>query len=187
MTDFELFLLIIVFILFIVQVVLGWFLFRFYRLLETERRHPETIASPGIRNGGVGTPATEPGHPEEAEPGVAEPRLPRDIDIQTGSTDIHDSLLRVCEKYGFLSFTLATADGLSIASSLESSEEDAARFSDQYNRGITPDDERIRLLGLEYRGESVIGVIHGSGTVPDAWLTPLEEDLRAVMALWLFL
>ncbi|MBN1195065.1 MAG: hypothetical protein JXA08_06950 [Methanomicrobiaceae archaeon] len=185
MTDFELLLLIIVFILFIIQVVLGWFLFRFYRLLETERRHPETIPSPRVPERGAGTPSTEYDNLAGAEPRIAEPRLPRETDIHTGSTGIHDGLLRVCEKYGFLSVTLAAADGLSIASSLESSEEDSARFSDQYNRGITPDDTSIRLLGMEYRGESVIGIIHGTGAMPDAWLIPLEEDLRAIMARWL--
>ncbi|KQC03826.1 MAG: hypothetical protein APR53_00600 [Methanoculleus sp. SDB] len=185
MTDFELFLLIIVFILFIVQIVLGWFLFRFYRLLETGRRYPGTISVPGIPDGGAGTSEPGPGLVQEAGPRPAGSRLPHDTDIHAGSTGIHESLLRVCEKYGFFSITLATKDGLSIASSLESPEEDAARFSDQYNRGIAPDDENIRLLGLECHGESVIGIIRGNGPLPDTWLIPLEKDLRAVMAQWL--
>ncbi|NYT06518.1 MAG: hypothetical protein GKC04_09185 [Methanomicrobiales archaeon] len=182
MTDFELLLLGIVLILLVVQVVLGAFLYKFYRLLDARGRLS------AVEPGAVPASGHLPAGPETLgmPPGAVTASAPRgDIDVLRGSADISESMRRIGEKYGAISVTLASRDGLAIASSAGEADEEAATMSHAYFRGAPPEDPAVRLFGLEFRGEPVIAILRTGKPVPDAWEDSIREDLLALMAWWL--
>jgi len=163
----DLFILLFVLVLFMTQIVLGIYLLRIYRLLEKEEGRP--IRSfrfvPASRT--VSAAARSEG------------------DVIHGQTTIAESLQALCEKYSLDSCTIATRDGLVVASSLEDAEEEAAQFSYLYVNGIAPHDPFIRLFGLSYHGGEVVGIVKGQEEAFARVQQALEDELQAVLDWWL--
>ena len=83
---------------------------------------------------------------------------PKDIDCIHGKADISESLEALAEKYSLEEITLATADGLLLASSLGAPSADViSRDREIYtnNPGIRP--PGIMLFGVEHEGSSLVG------------------------------
>lgn len=166
MNEPDLFILAFVLVLFLFQVFLGIYLVRIYRILEREEGRP-------IRSFRFVPANRNPSRPVQ------------DGDVIHGRASMAESMRALCEKYGLDSCTIATRDGLVVASSLDDPEEEAAQYSYLYVNGIAPSDPFSRLFGLSYHGGEVVGIIKGKEEVlarsPDA----LEDELQAILDWWL--
>ena len=162
----DLFILLFVLVLFMLQVVLGIYLLRIYRILEKEEGQPirSMWFSPSRR-------------PESAARSEG--------DVIHGRKTIAESLKALCEKYSLDSCTIATPDGLVVASSLEDAEEEAAQYSYLYINGIAPHDPFIRLFGISYQGGEVVGIVKGRKEVFDNSQQALQNELQAILDWWL--
>ncbi|HOI57588.1 MULTISPECIES: hypothetical protein [unclassified Methanoculleus] len=129
--------------------------------------------------GGTGSFPESPG-----EPGPVGPARPRTaLNLQaTGS--LEESLGAIGQKYSLASFTLATADGLLIGSTRPGSEDEAARYSFLYTQGRLQDETGAELLGIPYRGETVVGIARPSEPLSAEEMSALEEDTRDALRHW---
>lgn len=156
----------------IVTIVAGfagilYFLSKIDRALA--RQHP----------GGTSSPPGSPGEPAPGEP--ARPR--RALDPQTTGS-LEESLGAIGQKYSLASFTLATADGLLIGSTRPGGEDEAARYSHLYTQGRLQDETGAELLGIPYRGETVVGIARPSEHLSTEEMSALEEDTRDALRHW---
>lgn len=87
-------------------------------------------------------------------------------------------------KYGLESVTLATADGLLIASTKPGSEDEAARYSHLYLQGKLRGENGIELLGMSHRGETVIAITRSSAPLSDDQRNALEKDIQNTLQHW---
>ncbi|KLK87591.1 hypothetical protein SZ63_09825 [Methanoculleus sediminis] len=126
------------------------------------------------------TPEASPG-PDIAAP-VSTPPLKAIDPASTGS--LEETLGAISEKYSLASLTLAAADGLLIGSTKPGSEDEAARYSHLYSEGRLHDEEGVELLGVPYRGETVVGIAHPSEHLSDEQMNALEQDIRETLQHW---
>lgn len=109
----------------------------------------------------------------------------RTVDILQDRTDIQRNMEALGEKYGLDSITLASPDGLVIASSDPDADQTAAQYSHMMKEGTKPEDSRIQLFEMHYRGSPLIGIIRVDRPLPATWLSSIEEDARKILNWWL--
>ncbi|MFA7562267.1 MAG: hypothetical protein WCY70_02385 [Methanoculleus sp.] len=97
---------------------------------------------------------------------------------------LEETLGAISEKYSLLSLTLATADGLLIGSTKPGSENEAARYSHLYSQGKRHEEGGTELLGISYRGETVVGIAHPSEHLSSELMSALEQDIRETLQHW---
>jgi hypothetical protein len=166
MNEPDLFILAFVLVLFLFQVFLGIYLLRIYRILEKEEGQP-------IRSFRFVPANRTPSQPVQ------------EGDVIQGRTSMAESMRALCEKYSLDSCTIATRDGLVVASSLDDPEEEAAQFSYLYVNGIAPSDPFSRLFGLSYHGGEVVGIVKGKEEVFARSQQTLEDELQTILDWWL--
>jgi hypothetical protein len=166
MNEPDLFILAFVLVLFLFQVFLAIYLLRIYRILEREEGRP-------IRSFRF--------IPANRASSIAN----QDGDVIHGRTSIAESMQALCEKYTLDSCTIATRDGLVVASSLDDPEEEAAQYSYLYINGIAPSDPFSRLFGLTYHGGEVVGIVKGKEEVFARSQQTLEDELQTILDWWL--
>lgn len=106
-------------------------------------------------------------------------------DVDPGSAKSLEGYLgAISRKYSLASFTLATADGLLIGSTKPGSEEEAARYSHLYARGGLHDETGAELLGIPYRGETIVGIVHPSKHLSTELMNALKQDTRDALQRW---
>jgi len=125
------------------------------------------------------------GKPESgAQPAPVEPaRSPGAID-SGNMRSLEEYLGVIGEKYSLASFTLATADGLLIGSTRPGGEDEAARYSYLYTQGRLQDETGAELLGIPYRGETVVGIARPSEHLSAEQMSALEQDTRDALRHW---
>lgn len=126
-----------------------------------------------------GTSSPPPEEPVPIEPA----RLRTALNPQTTGS-LEESLGAIGEKYSLASFTLATADGLLIGSTRPGGEDEAARYSHLYTQGRLQDETGAELLGIPYRGETVVGIARPSEHLSTEEMRALEEDTRDALRHW---
>jgi len=85
--------------------------------------------------------------------------LPKEIDCLKGSADLRESLAALAEKYSLDEITLATSDGLLLASSQKTPSADAvARYAGMYAENVQPRPPGVMLFGLEHKGSFLVGI-----------------------------
>jgi hypothetical protein len=89
------------------------------------------------------------------------------------------------QKYGLESITLASPDGFVIASSDPDARQIAARYSHMAKKGMKPEDSRIQVFEMYYRGSPLTGIIRTNHPIPATWLSSIEEDARKILNWWL--
>ena len=172
--DFDFFVLTILFTLVLVQILLGILFLRMYRSMESAAPLGSRGAGP-VKNKA----------PEE-ESGVGSVRsTPLEIDLIKGRRDIQESMQAFCEKYGLDSFTLATGDGLVIASSLSHPDEKAAQYSYLFSNGIEPKNPGVRLFGFDFNDEQVVGIVRAGGLIPSGYIEAMKGEAVNVLTWWL--
>jgi hypothetical protein len=126
------------------------------------------------------TPEESP-DPDYAELISAPPATPIEP-AKMGS--LGETLGAISEKYSLASLTLATADGLLIGSTKPGNEDEAARYSHLYSQGKLHDEEGVELLGVSYRGETVVGIAHPPEQLSSEQTNALEQDIRETLQHW---
>lgn len=132
--------------------------------------------------------STEPGpvQKDQGDPVTAPaPECHRDVDILENNSDIRRNMEALNKKYGLGSITLASPDGLVIASSDPDAQQIAARYSHMMIKGLKPEDARIQVFEMYYRGSPITGIIRVDHPLPAAWLSSIEEDARKILNWWL--
>lgn len=112
-------------------------------------------------------------------------KSPRDISLFDGRTDIVGSMQAMCEKYYLEAFTIATDDGLVVASSKEDASADAAKYSYLFTEGELPDDPQVMFFGIQHKGSNLVGILRTEHNLPDAWVKDMEKDAVSVLKKWL--
>jgi hypothetical protein len=133
-----------------------------------------------------GAPATTVAHrePDRVVQAVQEQAPPlRAIDPREMGS-LEEYLGAIGEKYNLASFTLATSDGLLIGSTRPDAQGEAAQYSHLYTQGKLRDETGAELLGIPYRGETVIGIVRPSEHLPADMMSALEQDTRDALRQW---
>lgn len=107
------------------------------------------------------------------------------IDILEDRTDIRRNMEALSKKYGLMAITIASPDGLVVASSDPDASTIAAKYSHMNRTGAKPQDPRVQLFEMHYRGSPLIGIIRGEHPLSPAWLSSLEEDAKKILNVWL--
>ena len=95
---------------------------------------------------------------------VSAPR-PKEIDCLKGSADLRASLAALAEKYSLDEITLATSDGLLLASSQKTPSADAvARYAGMYAENVQPRPPGVMLFGFEHKGSFLVGIVKDKGS-----------------------
>ncbi len=158
-------------------------------LLWYVKRAVESLA--GARAAQPMRPAPAPesapplGVPEREEPRpVPAPRAPAP-EILEGSTDIQESIRRLCAKYTLGDFIITTLDGLVVVSLAPGSSEDAARFSDLHRRKRKPDSPGVTFLEISHRGEAMLAIARSDRPLTPEETEGIGEDAGKILNWWL--
>jgi hypothetical protein len=190
MTEIEIFLLTGVFFLLLVQILIGASLLRFYRIMGEKELSPEFSLEAMINTGiakpaAIGTPTSERIVEMHGEGETTAEEAPAHVETITGKTSIEESLKALCRKYGLESFTLASKDGLAVASSHGGPEEEAAHFSYLYTSGIQPHDPLVKLVPVKFNDEELVGIARLAHEIPDAWTRLIARESSDILMWWL--
>jgi len=109
------------------------------------------------------------------------------IDVVKGS--LPESMLTLTQKYRLDSVTIASQDGLVIASTSKAPDQDAAVYSglfqELYKVKQEPyyyvESKDVSLYSVESGSSKVIGVAHRKGTMPPEELKAIREDTKSVV------
>jgi len=153
-------------------------LYRIYA--ERTRKEAPTVTSP--------PPATAPPPMEVMRTPVAEALKPAapGIDVVKGS--LSESMMTLTQKYRLGSLTLASRDGLVIASTGKAPEQDAAVYSGLFQELYKVkqdayyyvDSKEVSLFSVE-GGFNIIGVAHRKGALAPDEVNSVREDTRKVI------
>jgi len=168
----------------IVMMILLMLLLRYLRRLAAGLGTAGAPAAPQPpAPGAEPVPEPEAGVREQAEPAPA-PAAPA-VDLIEGSPDIQGSIQRLCEKHGLSDFLITTLDGLVVVSRSPGSSEEAARFSDLYQRRKKPDSPGVTFLEIAHRRERMLAVARSNHPLSPGQVREIEEDARKILNWWL--
>ena len=94
---------------------------------------------------------------------------------------IRDNLLALFDRYRLNSFTMSTSDGLVISSTDPNPEEEAAKYSYLYQQEKQPDVPNIRLIGVPYKGGTVVGIVKADDELSEKELEFIERDINFIL------
>lgn len=94
---------------------------------------------------------------------------------------IRENLLALFDRYKLNSFTMSTSDGLVISSTDPNPEEEAAKYSYLYQQGEQPDVPNIRLIGVPYKGGTVVGIVKADDELSEKELEFIERDINFIL------
>ncbi len=120
-----------------------------------------------------------------AQPDSADLRT-RDIEpLLSSHGSIEESLRALGETLHLSSLTLASRDGLVVASTASEAQEDAAQYSDTWNKGKEPADPRIRVFGIPHRSGTLVGISRSEGRLNGQEFELLKENIGKILNYWL--
>ena len=89
----------------------------------------------------------------------------------------------MAEKYSLDSFTIATSDGLVLASSIgDTAQEDAARYGRNYD-GTVP--EGVTLFSVTHKGSELTGIIRSESSNTGEFQKRIENDTKDILNKWI--
>ena len=118
-------------------------------------------------------------------PASSIPECHHEIDILKADSDIRENMNALKQKYRLDSITLASEDGLVIASSDQEGGRIAAENSQIMKKMQKPEDDRVHLFRMYYRGSPLIVVIRAEKPLSPVWLSSIEDDARKILNWWL--
>ena len=111
---------------------------------------------------------------------------PKKIDLLKNRVDITDSLKALAEKYFVREITLATDDGLVLASSGgRDVQTDAAKFSQIVKRQMAPDEPGVTIFELYHKETHLTVIIRSDKDPPWNWKKEIREDTKGILQCWL--
>ena len=117
---------------------------------------------------------------EEERRHLEEERSKDPADYYRGDS-IRENLLELFERYKLNSFTMSTSDGLVISSTDPNPEEEAASYSYLQQQGRQPDIPNIRLIGVPYKGGTVVGIVKAEDELSEKELEYIERDIHFIL------
>lgn len=99
--------------------------------------------------------------------------------------DITKNLHALVSKYHLDAITLSTTDGLMIATTSETGQDDAAHYGHVLKPGEVPSVPDIRLFFITHKGSSVVGIIRSGQQVTDSMLERITNDTEKIMKWWI--
>lgn len=126
-----------------------------------------------------------PGIPEIKKENIAE-KIPSTEDVPlTDLGDITKNLHALVSKYHLEAITLSATDGLMIASTRESGQDEAAHYGQFFKEGEAPSVPGMKLFNITHKGSSVIGIIQSDHLVTDTLLGRIKSDTEKIMNWWI--
>jgi len=121
------------------------------------------------------------------KPVLQEPEKNRKkIELLKNRVNITDSLRALAEKYSILEITLASDDGLVIASSTDRDvQADAARYSQIVKHQEATGESGVSLFELYHKKAHIIGIIREEQDLPQTWKKEIREDTKGILQWWL--
>lgn len=154
-------------------------------LVEGLRPVSATRRADRASGAGAAAPVPESAAREKTLVFPEESRVRDRFDPDRDAPDIVSGMRRIAEIYGFRSLTLSTPDGLVVASSREAPADDlAARVSYAMLTGALPEDKNVFSFPVRYRENELLGIVEGTGSVPEGTLSTLREDIGALLGRW---
>ena len=147
-------------------VVLIWMYFRFRPLPQSTGRGISPAPDVGISALVRIDPINETGHT---------PHLDRNLDI---SENIHVIL----DKYNLQRLTVASDDGLVVASSDAGAEHEAAALSHIFRSWGGSDIYTLTIFGLPHRNATLVGIVKRAGVLSEADLKGIETETGLVIS-----
>ena len=178
-------------------VVFAWF-----RIKKSRSRRGDVVQEPVIQEPPLNeiftlvsrvkypvTMAPQPGQaPDVAtKPAESAPeQTPKKIELIKNRVNITESLQALAKKYFLLEITIATDDGLVLASSADRDvQPDAAKFSQTLRRQMVPDEPGVTLFELYHNEAHLIGIIRTDKDLLQNWKKEIREDTKGILQWWL--
>ncbi|MBT8507202.1 hypothetical protein AZH53_02000 [Methanomicrobiaceae archaeon CYW5] len=108
-----------------------------------------------------------------------------DIDLTNGSLSIMESMSNLCRKYGIETCTLASGDGLVVASSYPGGTRDAAYFSNLYFRENITRKGDITISPMKYKDQDLIVIIRSQRNLDSEDIEAIKSDEKRILLFWL--
>ena len=110
----------------------------------------------------------------------------KNIDLVRDRKDLADSLVALTEKYSLHAFTLATRDGLIIATTdPDAATADAARYADMFVNAPLYETPGVVLFGLAHKGSDLVGIIRANKGLSDEIGQNIEDDTKDILNSWI--
>ena len=107
-------------------------------------------------------------------------------DLVSGKKDLADSLVALAETYSLDSFTLASYDGLVIASTdRNTAQADAAQYAEIFASSHLYETPGAVLFGLAHKGSDLIGIIRVNRDISDEICQNIENDTKDILNSWI--
>ena len=128
--------------------------------------------------------------------------IPEKVILDTGSikdsdevtyldstVDLSENMRRIVEKFKIKRITLATSDGLIVASSYADSQFEAATSIQLLNYGFSTKEDTLgdtlMIFGFHHNKVSLVGIVRGSGEMPRIALEKIIEDAKRALSLYI--
>jgi hypothetical protein len=99
--------------------------------------------------------------------------------------DISRNLHALASKYHLGAITLSTTDGLMIATTGESGQDDAAHYGQALKPDEVPSVPGMRIFDITHKGSSIIGIIRSDHVITDSSLESIVKDTEKIMNWWI--
>jgi len=141
--------------------------------IKTPIFHPEAINNPPLTS------------PEKKSTSRTKEKVYPEIDLTNDSLSIIESLNRLCQKFSIETCTLASTDGLVVASSFAGGTRDAAYFSNLYLREKTTHQGDITIAPLKYKNHDLIFIIRSQRNLNSEEIEAIKSDEKRILSFWL--
>ncbi|HEX3001679.1 MAG TPA: hypothetical protein VHN82_04840 [Methanoregula sp.] len=117
---------------------------------------------------------------------TGKPAVKKEIPVIDTAEDIIDSVRLLTEKYSLTQFTLATSDGLVLASGgVGSALEDAAWFGRPRGEVSEENIPGIAVFTVTHKGSDLTGIIRSNLPIPQKTLVMIECDTQDILTRWI--
>jgi hypothetical protein len=111
---------------------------------------------------------------------------PEHIDCLNGKTTIVESLKALAKKYTVEQITLATKDGLLLASSRDAgAAADAATFSQVFSTAPQTKIPGVIVFGIDHKGSTIIGSVRNKTVMGSEREQKLKDDTKDILNWWI--
>jgi hypothetical protein len=134
--------------------------------------------------------AMQPRPPEPVRrPGKTEfisPVSPKDMDLLLKrQNSIEESIRALSELARVDGITLATRDGLVVASNYENAQADAATYSHLMNRGEENSDPAVKIWQIDHKAGTLIGIARSKEPIAGERWAFMKENVSKILNYWL--
>jgi hypothetical protein len=133
---------------------------------------------------------TRPQEPVQVQrpkkPEFTSPVSPRDMDLLLKRhNSIEESIRALSELARADGITLATRDGLVVASNYENAQADAATYSHLMNRGEENSDPEVKIWQIDHKAGTLIGIVRSKEPISGERWAFMKENVSKILNYWL--